>query len=84
MPLSRIFSSVVAIVLALGMIILGGWYFTLGIGILIVFFRWKAVFAGGVAFAVLLGNTVGPTIDLISKELTARKKAKAAAAAPKA
>jgi len=36
MPLSRIVSSVVAIALALGLIILGGWYFTLGIGILIV------------------------------------------------
>ncbi len=35
MPLSRILSAVVAISLALGMIILGGWYFTVGIGILI-------------------------------------------------
>ncbi len=35
MPLSRIISAVVAISLALGMIILGGWYFTIGIGILI-------------------------------------------------
>ena len=36
MPLSRIVSSVIAISLALGMIILGGWYFAFGIGILIV------------------------------------------------
>ena len=35
MPLSRIISAIVAISLALGMIILGGWYFTIGIGILI-------------------------------------------------
>ena len=35
MPLSRIFSAVVGISLALAMIILGGWYFTFGIGILI-------------------------------------------------
>jgi phosphatidate cytidylyltransferase len=35
MPWSRIFSGIVAIALALGMIILGGWYFTLGFGILI-------------------------------------------------
>ncbi len=35
MPLSRILSAIVAIPLALGMIILGGWYFTIGIGILI-------------------------------------------------
>ena len=35
MPISRIVSSIVAIALALGAIVLGGWYFTLGIGILI-------------------------------------------------
>jgi phosphatidate cytidylyltransferase len=35
MPLSRIVSAIVAIFIALGMIILGGWYFTLGVGILI-------------------------------------------------
>ena len=35
MPWSRIFSGIVAIILALGMIILGGWYFTLGFGIII-------------------------------------------------
>lgn len=35
MPWSRILSGIVAIALALGMIILGGWYFTLGFGILI-------------------------------------------------
>ena len=33
---NRIVSAVIAIALALGMIILGGWYFTIGIGILIV------------------------------------------------
>ncbi len=36
MSLNRIVSSIVAIALARGMIILGGWYFTIGIGILIV------------------------------------------------
>jgi phosphatidate cytidylyltransferase len=35
MPFSRIISAIVAISLALGMIILGGWYFTIGIGTLI-------------------------------------------------
>jgi phosphatidate cytidylyltransferase len=35
MPLSRILSAVVAIAIALGMIVLGGWYFSVGIGILI-------------------------------------------------
>jgi phosphatidate cytidylyltransferase len=35
MPWSRIFSGIVAIALALGMIILGGWYFTLGFGVIV-------------------------------------------------
>ncbi len=47
------------------------------IGIMIVFLRWKAVFAGGVAFAILLGNTVAPTLDMIFKSLDKRKKSKA-------
>lgn len=35
MPWSRVLSGIVAIALALGMIILGGWYFTFGFGIII-------------------------------------------------
>ncbi|AFY77527.1 MAG: phosphatidate cytidylyltransferase [Hydrococcus sp. C42_A2020_068] len=35
MPWSRIVSAIVAIPLALGMIIVGGWYFTLGIGVIV-------------------------------------------------
>jgi phosphatidate cytidylyltransferase len=35
MPLPRVFSAIVAILFALGMIILGGWYFTLGFGIIV-------------------------------------------------
>jgi phosphatidate cytidylyltransferase len=35
MPWSRILSGVVAIVLALGMIVFGGWYFTIGFGIIV-------------------------------------------------
>lgn len=35
MPLSRILSAIVAIVLALGMILLGGWYFTVGLGVIV-------------------------------------------------
>ena len=56
------------------------------IGALIVFMRWKAVFAGGVGFAILLGNTVGPTIELVVKgradKRKGRPKGSAAAAAP--
>ncbi len=35
MSLNRVISAIIAIAIALGMIILGGWYFTIGIGILI-------------------------------------------------
>lgn len=35
MPLARILSAIIAIVLALGMIILGGWYFTLCFGLIV-------------------------------------------------
>ncbi|MGL5835927.1 MAG: phosphatidate cytidylyltransferase [Waterburya sp.] len=75
MPLSRIVSSIIAIALALGIIILGGWYFTLGIGILIVlaqveYFRLvraKGVEPAGkmtliVSLLLLLSATVAPNI----------------------
>jgi len=35
MPLSRVISAVVAIALALGLIITGGWYFTIGFGVIV-------------------------------------------------
>lgn len=35
MPWTRIYSGIIAIALALGMLILGGWYFTLGIGLIV-------------------------------------------------
>jgi len=35
MPLARVLSAIVAIIFALGMTLLGGWYFTLGFGIII-------------------------------------------------
>ena len=49
------------------------WYGAL-IGVLIVFMRWKAVFAGAVAFSILLGNTFGPTIEMMTKAYARRKK----------
>jgi len=75
MPLSRIVSSIVAIALALGLIILGGWYFTFGIGILVVlaqreYFRLvraKGVEPAGkttliVSLLLLLSATVAPNV----------------------
>ena len=50
------------------------WIYGAFIGIMIVFLRWKAVFAGGVAFAILLGNTLGPTVEMCSKQIAAWRK----------
>lgn len=50
------------------------WIYAVFIGFMIVFFRWKAVFAGGVAFAILLGNTIGPTVEMLSKAAAKRSK----------
>ncbi len=43
------------------------------IGFMIVFFRWQAVFAGGVAFAILLGNTLGPSLEMLSRGWQAKR-----------
>ena len=50
------------------------WVYGILIGALIVFFRYKAVFAGGVAFAILIGNMFAPSLDLWIKRWQARKK----------
>lgn len=75
MAFSRIISSLIAIALALGMIILGGWYFTIGIGILIVlaqleYFRLvraKGVEPAGkttliVSLLLLISATIAPSV----------------------
>ncbi|NOY81790.1 MAG: RnfABCDGE type electron transport complex subunit D [Kiritimatiellaeota bacterium] len=46
------------------------------IGAMIILLRWKAVFAGGVAFAILLGNTVGPTLELFTRAHARRREAR--------
>ena len=56
------------------------WIYGAFIGVMIVLLRWKAQFAGAVAFAILMGNIIGPTIDLAVGALEARRKAKAAEA----
>ena len=49
------------------------WIYGIFIGALIVFFRYKAVFAGGAGFAILLGNMIAPSLDLWTKRIQARK-----------
>lgn len=54
------------------------WIYGGMIGMLIVFFRYKAIFAGGVGFAILMGNMFSPSLDLWIKRIKARKKNKEA------
>lgn len=49
------------------------WIYGLFIGAMTVFLRYKAVFAGGVGFAILLGNMLAPSLDLWIKRYRARK-----------
>lgn len=57
------------------------WVYGVFIGTMIVFLRWKAVFAGAVAFAILLGNTLAPILEMTykaqKKKADAKKGAKA-------
>ena len=53
---------------------LSQWIYGLFIGTMIVFFRYKGIFAGGVAFAILLGNVLAPSLDLWIKRATAKRK----------
>lgn len=50
------------------------WLYGLFIGILIVFFRYKSIFAGGAAFSILFGNILAPSLDLWIKRIRSRGK----------
>lgn len=56
---------------------LSQWIYSVLIGMLVVFFRYKAIFAGGVAFSLLIGNMFAPSFDLWIKRYRASRKAKA-------
>jgi Na+-transporting NADH:ubiquinone oxidoreductase subunit B len=43
---------------------LSQWIYGIFIGAMVVFFRYKSIFAGGVAFSILLGNMLAPSLDL--------------------
>jgi len=49
------------------------WIYSIFIGMMIVLFRYKAVFAGGVAFSILLGNMLAPSLDLWLKRYQKHK-----------
>jgi Na+-transporting NADH:ubiquinone oxidoreductase subunit B len=49
------------------------WVYGVFIGAMIVFLRYKAIFAGGVGFAILLGNMLAPSLDLWYKRFKAAR-----------
>lgn len=58
---------------------LSQWIYGLFIGAMVVFFRYRSIFAGGLGFAILLGNMVAPSLDLWIKRYRAAKKSGASA-----
>lgn len=39
------------------------WVYAITIGMLVVFFRYRSIFTGGVVFSILFGNMLSPTLD---------------------
>src|SRR4028118_81922 len=69
MPLPRLLSAIVGIALALGMLILGGWYFTLGFAIIVYLGQleyFQLVRAKGIAPAAKTTLVVSQTLLVIS------------------
>ncbi|MFC1669224.1 RnfABCDGE type electron transport complex subunit D [Spirochaetota bacterium] len=52
------------------------WIYGILIGMLTIFFRYKAIFAGGIGFAILFGNMFAPSIDLWINNYKKKKKSK--------
>jgi Na+-transporting NADH:ubiquinone oxidoreductase subunit B len=50
------------------------WIYGFLIGMLVIFFRYKSIFAGGVAFSILFGNMLAPSLDLWIKRIQDRRK----------
>lgn len=57
---------------------LSQWVYGIFIGMMIIFFRYKSIFAGGVGFSILLGNMLAPSFDYWIKKFKDRKKEEAA------
>ena len=54
---------------------LSQWVYGIFIGMMIVLFRAKGIFAGGVAFSILLGNVLAPSLDLWIRRIKERDRA---------
>jgi Na+-transporting NADH:ubiquinone oxidoreductase subunit B len=50
------------------------WAYGAVIGFVIVLLRWRGQFVGAVAFAILLGNVIGPLLDLAAEALAQRRR----------
>ncbi|MBN1576365.1 MAG: RnfABCDGE type electron transport complex subunit D [Chitinispirillaceae bacterium] len=57
---------------------LSQWIYGAFIGVMVVFFRYRSIFAGGLGFSILLGNMIAPSLDLWIKRLRGAKKGTAA------
>ncbi|MBD3321002.1 MAG: electron transporter RnfD [Chitinivibrionales bacterium] len=55
---------------------LSQWIYGFFIGCMVVFFRAKAIFTGGVLFSILLGNMLSPSLDLWNKRIKAARSSK--------
>ena len=58
---------------------LSQWIYGIFIGLMVVFFRYRSIFAEGLGFSILLGNMLAPSLDLWVKRSRAVKKGKAPA-----
>jgi len=58
---------------------LSQWIYGIFIGAMVVFFRYRSIFAGGLGFALLLGNMIAPSLDLWIKRFRESRKKVAAA-----
>jgi Na+-transporting NADH:ubiquinone oxidoreductase subunit B len=50
------------------------WIYGFLIGCLVILFRYKAIFAGGIAFSILMGNMIAPSLDLWIKRIKGKGK----------
>ncbi|MBD3241334.1 MAG: RnfABCDGE type electron transport complex subunit D [Chitinivibrionales bacterium] len=49
------------------------WIYGALIGIMVVFFRYRSIFAGGLAFSILIGNMFAPSLDLWLKRIQSKR-----------
>lgn len=53
---------------------LSQWIYGIFVGLMVIFFRYRSIFAGGLGFALLLGNMLAPSLDLWIKRFSVKNK----------